>query len=190
MRTFNKARLRVERAKKSTLILFHHSLKEIKICTFFSCTQEQQQNPRNSKNLPQEMSDLVVYCIPRTFTPTVLAQIVSETAQDCKMMSSLNESKAKTYMVEHHPQKFQSYHQRQLTRIYPKASRQDSSNFNPIPFWLSGSQMVAMNFQTPQKELQVNQGWFLRNGGCGYVLKPPCLLQKGASIFIDSLQSV
>ena len=32
--------------------------------------------------------------------------------------------------------------------------------------------MAAINFQRPEKELQINQGWFLQNGGCGYVLKP------------------
>ena len=32
--------------------------------------------------------------------------------------------------------------------------------------------MSALNFQTPDKELQVNRGWFRQNGGCGYVLKP------------------
>ena len=41
-----------------------------------------------------------------------------------------------------------------------------------MQFWLSGVQLAAINFQTPGKELQVNQGWFLQNGGCGYVLKP------------------
>ena len=42
-------------------------------------------------------------------------------------------------------------------------------------FWLSGVQIAAINFQKPEKELQINQGWFLRNGGCGYVLKPTCM---------------
>ena len=32
--------------------------------------------------------------------------------------------------------------------------------------------MVALNFQTRDKELQINRGWFRQNGGCGYVLKP------------------
>ena len=41
-----------------------------------------------------------------------------------------------------------------------------------MQFWLSGVQLAAINFQTPGKELQINQGWFLQNGGCGYVLKP------------------
>ena len=50
--------------------------------------------------------------------------------------------------------------------------RYDSTNYNPVQFWLSGLQLAAINFQKPEKELQINQGWFLQNGGCGYVLKP------------------
>ena len=60
-----------------------------------------------------------------------------------------------------------------------QGSKYDSSNYNPVPFWLSGAQMVSLNFQTPKKWLQINQGWFLQNGGYGYVLKPNCLIQKG-----------
>ena len=40
---------------------------------------------------------------------------------------------------------------------------------------------MALNFQTPGKKIEVNQGWFLRNGGCGYAIKPNCLLTKGMS---------
>ena len=56
--------------------------------------------------------------------------------------------------------------------------RYDSSNYNPVHFWLSGVQLAAINFQKPEKELQINQGWFLQNGGCGYVLKPS-IMTKG-----------
>ena len=34
---------------------------------------------------------------------------------------------------------------------------------------------VALNFQTPGYEMDLNAGRFLGNGCCGYVLKPPCL---------------
>lgn len=60
----------------------------------------------------------------------------------------------------------------QLSRVYPKGQRIDSSNYNPVPFWNSGSQMVALNYQTPDKPMQLNFGKFKENGGCGFVLKP------------------
>eukprot|EP01062_Namystynia_karyoxenos_P012631 TRINITY_DN14558_c0_g2_i1.p1 TRINITY_DN14558_c0_g2~~TRINITY_DN14558_c0_g2_i1.p1 ORF type:complete len:1203 (+),score=300.81 TRINITY_DN14558_c0_g2_i1:75-3683(+) len=59
-----------------------------------------------------------------------------------------------------------------FTRIYPKASRVDSSNLHPGPVWAAGCQMVAFNFQTPDFPLRVNHAIFRRNGGCGYILKP------------------
>lgn len=35
-----------------------------------------------------------------------------------------------------------------MSRIYPKGTRVDSSNYNPQPFWNVGCQMVALNYQT------------------------------------------
>jgi phosphatidylinositol phospholipase C gamma-1 len=48
------------------------------------------------------------------------------------------------------------YNEIQLSRIYPKAQRMDSSNYNPIPMWNIGSQMAALNFQTGDRPMQVN----------------------------------
>lgn len=38
-----------------------------------------------------------------------------------------------------------------MSRIYPKGTRMDSSNYNPQPFWNVGCQMVALNYQTMGK---------------------------------------
>lgn len=35
-----------------------------------------------------------------------------------------------------------------MSRIYPKGTRMDSSNYQPQMFWNIGCQMVALNFQT------------------------------------------
>ena len=48
----------------------------------------------------------------------------------------------------------------------------DSSNYNPMQMWNVGSQMAALNFQTGDKPMQLNQAKFALNGGCGYVLRP------------------
>lgn len=59
-----------------------------------------------------------------------------------------------------------------LLRVYPRGTRFDSSNYDPMPFLSSGAQMVALNLQTND----INQGFligkFIDNGRCGYVLKP------------------
>lgn len=44
-----------------------------------------------------------------------------------------------------------SYNKRQMSRVYPKGTRMDSSNFMPQMFWNAGCQMVALNFQTMGK---------------------------------------
>ncbi|CAD5118884.1 DgyrCDS7560 [Dimorphilus gyrociliatus] len=59
-----------------------------------------------------------------------------------------------------------------MSRIYPKGGRVDSSNYMPQIFWNAGCQMVALNFQTPDLAMQLNQGKFEYNGNCGFLLKP------------------
>jgi hypothetical protein len=63
-----------------------------------------------------------------------------------------------------------------LSRIYPKGTRVDSSNYDPAPAWAAGNHLVALNYQTSDVPMHVNRGKFRENGGCGYVLKPPTLL--------------
>ncbi|KAA3674893.1 phosphatidylinositol phospholipase C, beta [Paragonimus westermani] len=67
---------------------------------------------------------------------------------------------------------YASYNKRQMSRIYPRGNRVDSSNYMPQIFWNAGCQMVALNFQTPDLAMQLNQGKFEYNGNCGYLLKP------------------
>ena len=57
-----------------------------------------------------------------------------------------------------------TYNRKQLSRVYPKGPRVDSSNYDPINMWNCGSQMCALNYQTPDRSMQLNQGKFLLNG--------------------------
>ncbi|XP_045027920.1 inactive phospholipase C-like protein 1 isoform X2 [Daphnia magna] len=72
--------------------------------------------------------------------------------------------------------------QRSLLRVFPNGSRVDSSNFSPLEFWNAGVPMVALNFQTPGLMMDLYDGKFRQNGGCGYVLKPAMMRQPGFSI--------
>eukprot|EP01095_Lingulamoeba_sp_RSL-Kostka_P002025 TRINITY_DN12891_c0_g1_i1.p1 TRINITY_DN12891_c0_g1~~TRINITY_DN12891_c0_g1_i1.p1 ORF type:complete len:762 (+),score=226.34 TRINITY_DN12891_c0_g1_i1:43-2328(+) len=65
--------------------------------------------------------------------------------------------------------------QQQFSRIYPKGLRIGSTNYNPELGWRGGCQLVALNTQSRGKYLFINQGKFLNNGGCGYILKPDIL---------------
>ncbi len=63
-------------------------------------------------------------------------------------MSSFPETKAEKYVNRIKGKKFLQYNRLQLSRIYPRGQRLDSSNYDPLPMWLCGSQLVALNFQT------------------------------------------
>jgi hypothetical protein len=91
-------------------------------------------------------------------------------------MSSFGESKAFNYIDDLETSKnFVKYNTRQISRIYPGAKRQDSSNLKVIPPWNAGCQIVALNYQTDDKHNVINRARFSDNGGCGFVLKPDFL---------------
>jgi len=81
-----------------------------------------------------------------------------------------------------------------LSRIYPKGTRFDSSNYNPIPFWAKGCQIVALNYHRPSYPMWLNEGKFMRSGHCGYVLKPDWMQSRDPPIpkkkFITTLTIV
>ncbi|KAE8269097.1 hypothetical protein A4X09_0g3248 [Tilletia walkeri] len=68
-----------------------------------------------------------------------------------------------------------------LTRVWPSMKgmkafpRLQSANFSPHDMWAAGCQLVALNWQTPDLGMQLNHAMFVRNGKCGYVLKPEAL---------------
>ncbi|CAI5995541.1 unnamed protein product [Closterium sp. NIES-64] len=77
------------------------------------------------------------------------------------------------------PKGLVSFTQRNLLRIYPFGLRVTSSNYDPMPAWLHGAQMVAMNMQGYGRPLWIVHGFFRANGGCGYVKKPDFYLTAG-----------
>uniref|UniRef100_A0A8C0JN38 Phosphoinositide phospholipase C n=1 Tax=Canis lupus dingo TaxID=286419 RepID=A0A8C0JN38_CANLU len=90
---------------------------------------------------------------------------------DFREIRSFVETKADS-VVRQKPVDLLKYNQKGLTRVYPKGQRVDSSNYDPFRLWLCGSQMVALNFQTPDKYMQMNHALFSLNGRTGYVLQP------------------
>uniref|UniRef100_G1R3W8 1-phosphatidylinositol 4,5-bisphosphate phosphodiesterase gamma n=1 Tax=Nomascus leucogenys TaxID=61853 RepID=G1R3W8_NOMLE len=120
------------------------------------------------KKIALELSELVVYCRPVPFDEEKIG-----TERACyRDMSSFPETKAEKYVNKAKGKKFLQYNRLQLSRIYPKGQRLDSSNYDPLPMWICGSQLVALNFQTPDKPMQMNQALFMTGRHCGYVLQP------------------
>lgn len=84
---------------------------------------------------------------------------------------SINESKIADLVTEGQGRILQSYNNENITRVYPKGTRVDSSNYSPLVGWAAGCQITALNFQTGDVGMWLNQGRFKVNGGSGYVLK-------------------
>uniref|UniRef100_A0A8C4LXF6 Phosphoinositide phospholipase C n=1 Tax=Equus asinus asinus TaxID=83772 RepID=A0A8C4LXF6_EQUAS len=95
-------------------------------------------------------------------------------------ISSFSETKAKS-LIKEAGNEFVQHNVWQLSRVYPSGLRTDSSNYNPQELWNAGCQMVAMNVQTAGLEMDIHDGLFRQNGGCGYVLKPDFLRDAQSS---------
>ncbi|NWX76399.1 PLCB2 phosphodiesterase, partial [Alca torda] len=114
----------------------------------------------------EEMSSLVNYIQPIKFDSFE----VSAQKNRSYVISSFTELKAYDLLTKF-PVQFVEYNKRQMSRIYPKGTRMDSSNYMPQMFWNVGCQMVALNFQTMDVPMQQNMALFEFNGQCGYLLK-------------------
>uniref|UniRef100_A0A7N6B9R2 1-phosphatidylinositol 4,5-bisphosphate phosphodiesterase n=1 Tax=Anabas testudineus TaxID=64144 RepID=A0A7N6B9R2_ANATE len=115
----------------------------------------------------EEMSNLVIYIQPVKFNSFEGSKKINRSFQ----MSSFVETKALEQLTKS-PVEFVEYNKLQLSRIYPKGTRVDSSNYNPQLFWNAGCQLVALNFQTIDLSMQLNLGMYEYNGKCGFRLKP------------------
>nr|ACI15945.1 phospholipase C-like protein [Bodo saltans] len=89
-------------------------------------------------------------------------------------IQSYTETKVEEFAVKC-PADYKRQNMRMMSRIYPKGSRINSSNYSPVLAWSLGAHVVALNFQTWDEPMIVNDGFFSRNARCGYVLKPPYL---------------
>uniref|UniRef100_A0AAX7VMC1 1-phosphatidylinositol 4,5-bisphosphate phosphodiesterase n=1 Tax=Astatotilapia calliptera TaxID=8154 RepID=A0AAX7VMC1_ASTCA len=118
-------------------------------------------------NATEEMSNLVNYIEPVKFKTFEWAAKRKRFFE----MSSFVETKGMD-ALKSFPIEFVEYNKNQLSRIYPKGTRVDSSNYMPQLFWNVGCQMVALNFQTLDLPMQLNMGVFEYNGLSGYLLKP------------------
>lgn len=99
-------------------------------------------------------------------------------AQKPTTMHSIGETKIPKLVEksEENSSLWREYNRDHMTRTYPAGSRVDSSNYTPILAWAMGCQLVALNFQTPDSNLSLNDGLFRQAGQCGYLPKPASLM--------------
>ncbi|KAM4614356.1 1-phosphatidylinositol 4,5-bisphosphate phosphodiesterase gamma-2 isoform 1-T2 [Discoglossus pictus] len=128
------------------------------------------ENMEKTHLIAREISDLVIYCKPTSEGKDNLERA------DFREIRSFVENKAES-LARQKPNELLRYNRRALTRVYPKGPRVDSSNYDPLRLWQCGGQMVALNYQTPDRYMQINNAMFSYNGRCGYILQPECMRQ-------------
>nr|XP_020470239.1 1-phosphatidylinositol 4,5-bisphosphate phosphodiesterase beta-2 isoform X2 [Monopterus albus] len=135
----------------------------------------------------EAMSSLVNYIQPNKFISFDNAKKKNKSY----VISSFVETKGEA-MIAKAAVEFVEYNKRQMSRIYPKGTRMDSSNYNPQPFWNVGCQMVALNYQTMDFPMQLNMALFEFNGRTGYLLKHDILRRSDKKFdpFCDRIDTV
>jgi len=121
-----------------------------------------------------ELAALTVYCKSKPFKGINTALINAKHEYACCISEA-----ASVELYKHNIKEYVSLNKIQMTRVYPVGKRITSSNYNPVPHWLSGSQVVALNYQTFDRGTDVNDAMFQQTNYQGYVLKP-YYLRSGA----------
>ncbi|KAJ2082696.1 1-phosphatidylinositol 4,5-bisphosphate phosphodiesterase delta-1 [Coemansia sp. RSA 988] len=126
------------------------------------------------RKIAPELSDLIVYCKAAHFDG--FEEGYPEPSFD--RVISVSESTS-NQLIRQRPKQYIWYNAVQMTRVYPSFSRFTSSNYNPISHWAAGCQLVAMNFQTYDRNMQIYEAMFRRLGSYGLVPKPRHLCDVG-----------
>ncbi|XP_063928009.1 1-phosphatidylinositol 4,5-bisphosphate phosphodiesterase delta-4-like [Zophobas morio] len=132
--------------------------------------EEVKDKPPPPPALAPELSNLVTHFVSKKFKNFNM----SKKEGKCTEISSFSEAKAAD-MAANQKQEWIEYNIRQMSRVYPSGNRVGSSNYDPTMAFNCGAQIVALNYQTGDRGMQLLRGLFKMNGGCGYVLKPDFL---------------
>jgi len=134
-------------------------------------------NERKAVDLPKIVPELARLTL---FNGTKFKDFEKSIELPSTDMHSISEPKIEKIIEKgrDHLSLWKQYNKKHMTRTYPAGTRVDSSNYDPVVPWAMGCQLVALNFQTSDSPLILNDGRFRENGGCGYVLKPPFLTNE------------
>ncbi|KAI2643196.1 phosphatidylinositol-specific phospholipase C [Xylaria nigripes] len=132
-------------------------------------TEEEMNSKRKTSKIVKTLGDLGVYCSGVKFHGFESAE-----CKESNHILSFMEGTFKKHSKAPGSKKLLTRHNmRYMMRVYPQYSRLASNNFNPLMYWRKGVQMAALNWQTFDFGMQLNQAMF--TGGTdqsGYVLKP------------------
>ncbi|KAK3949883.1 1-phosphatidylinositol-4,5-bisphosphate phosphodiesterase [Pseudoneurospora amorphoporcata] len=96
---------------------------------------------------------------------------------------NVSESGLNRLLSQGHGAAIARHNSRHLMRVFPKGTRISSRNLKPLPFWALGAQVCALNWQTFDASMQINEAMFA--GTEGYVLKPSWLRPNNSAMVGD-----
>ena len=124
---------------------------------------------KRTSKIIQNLGKLGVYTQGITFTSFTLPEskalnhVFSIAERGFESLCQNQDSKAQ----------LEKHNMRYLMRVYPAYHRINSSNPDPLIFWRRGVQMMALNWQTYDLPMQMNEAMFASGSDkLGYVLKP------------------
>jgi len=130
-----------------------------------SGSEDDRSAPKKKVKICEALSNLGVYTHSEHFT-----SFEAPSARTPPHIFSIGESQILDLHEKSRSEMF-SHNRDFFMRAYPAGFRIDSSNLDPSIFWRKGVQMVALNWQTIDEAMMLNEGMFA--GEHGWVLKPP-----------------
>ncbi|KAK0619304.1 hypothetical protein B0T14DRAFT_432821 [Immersiella caudata] len=134
-----------------------------------SDSEKDSSSRKSASKINPVLGELGVYCVG--------IQFEGFDTPEAKKYNHIFSFKEKTFTEKSQPgepkRQLLLHNMRYMMRVYPNGSRVTSSNFDPLIYWKRGVQMAALNWQTFDLGMQINQAMF--SGGIdqsGYVLKP------------------
>ncbi|KAI1376439.1 PLC-like phosphodiesterase [Hypoxylon crocopeplum] len=145
-------------------------------------SEEEKRGKRRTSKIVKNLGELGVYCSGIKFHGFESA----ECKKSNHILSFMEGTFRKHSKASDSKLALSRHNMRYMMRVYPQYSRLSSDNFNPLMYWRRGVQMAALNWQTFDLGMQLNQAMF--DGGTdqsGYVLKPESM--REIRIFPDGL---
>lgn len=130
---------------------------------------EEEKRKRKTSKIVKNLGELGVYCSGVKFHGFESA----ECRKSNHILSFMEGTFRKHSKASDSKLALSRHNMRYMMRVYPQYSRLSSDNFNPLMYWRRGVQMAALNWQTFDLGMQLNQAMF--DGSTdqsGYVLKP------------------
>ncbi|KAE8232799.1 hypothetical protein CF326_g2170 [Tilletia indica] len=132
--------------------------------------KKKKEEVKPSKIVP-ELATLGVYA--QSIKPKDLSWLKGELRDPHNHMINVSEGTVYKLLEKHDAKAMITHNAHHLIRVYPAGLRIDSTNLHPCPFWAVGAQVAALNTQTFDASMQINEAFFA--GTAGYALKPASL---------------